>query len=460
MHNRWLLTALALGLLLVPRMTTAADDATLLRVFLTDGTSLVSFGELARVGDRIVFSMPTSAGRDPALHLVNLAASRVDWERTNRYAASARAARYLATQADGDYAELTNQVAHALNQVAAEVDPARRLAIAERARRVLAEWPRDHYNAREAEVRQMLSMLDEAIADLRAATGSQRFDLSLFAFAESPVIVEPLLPPLTPREAIEQVLTAARVMDTPAERTALLSAALASLDRDSSDLPAEWLVSTRAEAISALDRELQIDRDYQSLTRQIVVLADRRAKAADVRGLEHVMTLVHQRDQALGAQRPDAVSSLVAAVQGRLDAARQLRLARDRWVLRAPVFRKYQLAIRSPMEILARLRPSLEGIKSLSGTSPASLDALERAVSQIVKQVSAITPPDEFLAAHALVASAAQLAASAGQIRREATLASDMARAWDASSAAAGALMLTSRAKSDIQALLRPPQLP
>ena len=36
----------------------AADEATLLRVFLTDGTSLVSYGEPAKVSDRVIFSMP------------------------------------------------------------------------------------------------------------------------------------------------------------------------------------------------------------------------------------------------------------------------------------------------------------------------------------------------------------------------------------------------------------------
>src|SRR5258708_36484210 len=40
-------------LVLSARRTAAAvEDATLLRVFLSDGTSLVSFGEPARVGDR------------------------------------------------------------------------------------------------------------------------------------------------------------------------------------------------------------------------------------------------------------------------------------------------------------------------------------------------------------------------------------------------------------------------
>ena len=78
----------------------------------------------------------------------------------------------------------------------------------------------------------------------------------------------------------------------------------------------------------------------------------------------------------------------------------------------------------------------------------------------IEKLAATIEPPDELRAAHALLVSAVQLAANAARIRREATLAGDMARAWDASSAAAGALMLGARARSDIQALLRPPQLP
>ena len=60
MRNAVVGAALVATLCLVPR-SHAADDATLLRVFLKDGTSLVSYGEPARVGDRVVFSMPTAA---------------------------------------------------------------------------------------------------------------------------------------------------------------------------------------------------------------------------------------------------------------------------------------------------------------------------------------------------------------------------------------------------------------
>jgi hypothetical protein len=72
---------------------------------------------------------------------------------------------------------------------------------------------------------------------------------------------------------------------------------------------------------------------------------------------------------------------------------------------------------------------------------------------------AAIAPPDELAPAHALLISAVQLAGTAAQIRRAATMAGDMTRAWDASSAAAGALMLGARARADMQIQLRPPQI-
>ena len=460
MTRRTLAAAIVAVCLVIPVRAAAADDsATLLRVFLTDGTSLVSYGEPARVADRVIFSMPTATTPNPPLHLVNLPIARVDWDRTSRYAATARETRYVQTQADADYAALSNDVSLTLDEVARTTDPRRRLAIVERARTTLAEWPQNHFNYRQAEVRQMLSMLDEAIADLQAATGRGRFTLTLSAFVDPPAIVEPLLPPPTPREAIEQVLVAARVVDTPAERTSLLATAVAAIDREDGVVPADWAATTRAEAEAEIVGELRVDRSYQSLTAQMMWLANRRARAADVRGLERLVRVVYQRDAALGARRPDAVNALVAAVEERLDAARRLRLARDRFALRAPVLHEYNLAIRAPIDLFAQLKPGLESVKALSGSSPAALSAIERTVAQILELASTIVPPEEVAAAHALLMSAAQLAGNAAQIRREAALAGDMARAWDASSAAAGALMLGAKARTDMQALLRPPQL-
>jgi hypothetical protein len=453
------LAAVGLAAAMLTPVRAAADEATLLRVFLTDGTSLISYGEPARVNDRVIFSMPTAATPNPPLHLVNLPLARVDWDRTSRYAATARASHYIETQAESDYATLSNDVASTLNEVAVTAAPSQRLAIVQRARQTLADWPQSHFNYRAAEVRQMLGLLDEAIADLEASRSPGRFSLNLSAFTDPPAIVEPLLPPpTTVRESVEQVLRAARVVDVSAERTSLLATAVGVLDREKAALPLEWAETTRVETQIEMKKEIALDRSYQSLAARMMLLANQRASQGDVRGIERVVDAIHVWDTALGAKRPDAVNSLILAVEAKLDAARRQQLARDRYALRAPALMQYRIAIRTPIELFAQLVPALEGVKALSGSAPATLNAIQRTVSQILLLASGIAPPEEVAAAHALLISAAQLAANAAQIRREATLAGDMTRAWDASSAAAGALMLGARARADIQTLLKPPQ--
>ena len=445
--------------LLTPAAGVAADAATLFRVFLKDGHSLVSYGEFARVGDRVVFSMPTAASSDAPLHLVDIPADRVDWPRTEQYAASARADRYIETRAEDDYTTLTNEVARTLNEVALTTDASKRLAIVQGARKALAAWPGAHFNYRWEDVQQMLSMLDEAIADLRVAAGGQRFDLSLSAYSQAPPTVSvPMLPAPTPREAIEQTLLAARLSDSPAERSSLLGAALLALDRDATRLPGDWAAATRGSTEASLDAERATDHAYETLTRGILAAVDRRARAADVRGIQRMVQTIHDRDAALGGQRPGAVTSLLDAVQAKLDAARRFRLARDRWALRSPALHRYRAAVARPLRLMAKLKPALGDIRALAGSSPAELSLIRSTVARVLEMTNEIHPPDEVGAAHALLVSAARLAGQAAQIRREAVLSDSMPRAWDASSAAAGSLMLIARATADIDAALEPPR--
>ena len=439
---------------------TAPDGATIYRVFLTDGTSLVSYGEPARVGDRIVFSMPTTASLDnPPLHLVNLAAARVDWPRTERYAESARAQRYFATSAETDYAELTSQVATALAGVSTTTDPAARVAIAEKARKLLADWPRTHYNYRQAEIGPMLAMLDEIVAELRALSGAGQFDLTFVARTGAPAAQEVMLALPTPQEAIEQVLAAARLSDTSAERLSLMTAALTAIERDASRLSGDWRTETRTMIRAAIASELEIDGQYQVLTTRILRLAETRAKAADVRGVERLAGEIADQDRLLGTKRPDAVSSLVAALETHLDNARKLRLARDRWEIRQVDFKAYNGRMATPLARLARLAAPLEDIKALAGSSPFALAAIQRGAADARKALSSIAPPDEFRAVHALFLSAVQLADNAAKIRLEAALTGDIRRAWDASSAAAGALMLEAQARTQFKNLFQVPHL-
>ena len=108
--------------------------------------------------------------------------------------------------------------------------------------------------------------------------------------------------------------------------------------------------------------------------------------------------------------------------------------------MRAPEFQQYRAEIKASLELFAELEPSLQQIKSLTGSSPSSLLMIESSVAQILTEARRIKPPAELRATHALFVSAVQLAGNAGEIRREAARAEDMTRAWNASSAAAGAL--------------------
>jgi len=458
----WRASVLVAICLCAAGLKAADDQAMLLRVFLKDGTSLVSYGEPARVDDRVVFSMPTSSSlADPELQLINLSVSHVDWERTERYAESARSDRYMATQADAHYAMLTAEVGQALNDITQTTDPLKRLEIVERARKTLADWPAAHFNYKLAEINQMLGMLDEAIAELRAAAGVGRFDLNLVASTSAaPSGREAMLPPPLPRELIESTLTASRLSDSSTERVTLMSSAMAMIERSADVLPSDWRTETRKATAARIAFEIQTDRTYQTFSDRMLSTATARARSADVRGLQRLLLDIKERDKAMGEQRPEVVNALVESIEAKLDAARELRLARDRWELREADFRKYQQSVTTPMERFDQLKAALEDIKALAGSSPFALGSLEKGARQMLQSMAQIAPPAEFQAAHALLVSAAQMADNAAKIRREAALTGSMSRAWDASAAAAGALMLTASARSEMQSLLQIPQLP
>jgi hypothetical protein len=435
------------------------DSVPLFRVFLKDGTSLVSYGEFARVGDRVVFSMPTSASTSaPQLQLINIPSDSVDWTRTGNYADALRAQQYLATRAEADYRLLSDEIAQALNEVGSADDPKRRLAIVEKARKALADWPASHYNYKRQEIQQMLGTLDEAIANLRAASGANTFDLTFVAAADPPPSLEPILPPPDARETIEATVRAAQLTTSPPERVSLLTTAANALESDST-LPPDWVEATRTRIQSQIAQELETDRKYRALGARMLRLANARARTADVRGVQRVLASIKANDEALGSARPAVIASMVATVESKLDEARRLRLERDRWALRAPDLRAYRTSVAASLTRLQRLTPLLEDIKALAGSGPDALGTILRGSAQIEKALGAIEPPSELREAHNLFMSAVQLAGNAAKIRREAAINGSMTRAWDASSAAAGALMLADRARKDMQVALTPPQL-
>lgn len=435
-------------------------DSLLYRVFLADGSALVSYGEWARVEDRLVFSMPIAPGAETGqLHLVSIPAERVDWKRTDQYAHAVRATQYAATRGEDDFARLSADVARALNEVALVADPTQRLLTAERARRALTDWPGAHHGYRAQEVREIIGVLDEVISGLRAAAGLGRYDLALVA-TTAPPPADLLLPPPDQTDVVQQLMSASTLVDTPAEKVSLLQTVIGILDRAVGLLPDAWAASVRATALGAIAEEQKIDAAYARLRTATLTSAVRHAQQADVRALGRLRARVQEQDEKLGRRRTSDVTALVAAIETHLDAAHRLRLAQDQWLLRVDRLRAYQRASSSSVTTLTRAHKSLDDIRALAGPSPARLRPMMEQLARESRILSRLDPPVELAAIHAVFRSACELALNAARLRLDAAEAADLGLAQQASSAAAGALMLLTKARSDLEAALRPPTAP
>jgi hypothetical protein len=432
-------------------------DALLYRIFLRDGSTLVSYGDFARVADRVVFSIPIG-GLDtpsPLLHLVSVAESAVDWDRTDRYTQAMRARHYAATRGEADFNLLSEQVARALNDVALTKNPEKRLALATEARRTLGSWPAAHYGYRAADVKQLATLLDDAIGELRVNAGLSRFDLSLVAIADASPIDEPELPAPSQHESLDQAYAAAALTPDSSERVSLLEAVMYSLRQ-----PANGSLRTsplHAKASAALAAENRIDQEYRSLVSRTILAADERARRADVGGLETLLKNVLAADDKLGRRRPETTAALLATLDGRLDGARRLRLARDTWLVRQEGLREYERKIRPALDRFRRSRAGIEQIRQLAGPPPAALQPLAIRLSEVVRSLRTAKPTAEAEAVHGMLTNAAQMAVRAATTRRMAISATDMSTAWEAASAAAGSLLLFDRALEELQKLTTPP---
>ena len=457
----WALAALGFVASLQGAARAQDGDAALYRIFLANGETLVSYGEFARVGDRVVFSMPmgeAGAAGTPPLQLVSLPAAAVDWPTTDRYVTSVRAARYAATRGDADFGTLSTQVAWALNEIALTPDPARRLALARQARRLLTDWNGTSYGYRANDIDELLGFVDQILSEIRAAGGGSRFELSFVASVGPPPTM-PLLPRPTLKESVEQALTAARLSSEPAERVRLLRSALAIIDAGTSAGTKTWATAARARAVAGLASETQIEQAYATLHATTLLAATSHAANANVRGLEALIRRVLTADDELGHRRPNEISALLATLDVRLAAARRLRLARDKWALEVAGYRAYRKQLSGTLDTWRRIRPALEDVRSLAGPDPDELARAGRRVGQAIAMISLVEPPGALRPVHAMLVSAFQLASNACRLRGDAVVSGDMPTAWNASSAAAGALMLFERADRGLERALKPPEL-
>ena len=352
-------------------------------------------------------------------------------------------------------------IAQALNDVALTNDPAERLAIVQKARKTLADWPAGHFNFKQDEIHQMLGTLDEAIAELRAATGAQQFDLALVAATPAPAERVPLLPPPT-LAGVDRADAARRAPHAVARRAHVAADGRRRARSTATPhrcRPTGWRRRERRRR-TAIARELR-DRPRLPVAAatRMMKLADRprarrrRARRRAAAGRDHGAGRGARRAQA---RRGDA---LLASVEQQLDAARRLRLERDRWAMRLPELRALSRS-RSGRSSSgsARLKPSLEDIKALAGSSHGTLERARARAAAGDAEPARSSRRRMNIGTSTRCSPAPRNWPTAPPASAARRCSPATARAWDASSAAAGALMLTARAQSEIlRAALRPP---
>ena len=436
--------------------TQDAAEQSLYRVFLRDGTNVVSYGEFARVADRVVLSLPIGT----AMQLLSIPAESVDWERTDAYAESVRATKYAATRGADDLALLAEAVSRALNEINLTQDPARKVEMAVEARQSVTRWAAEHFGYQAQRVAEMASLFDDVIAEAQKQAGVTNVELSLVANMAAPPSV-PLLPPPTFREGIEQALSAAMLSPDAAERTSLLRSiqtVLSTAGAVGDPSVASWAMPLNARASTALAVEERATEGYARLTRTTLQNAQRYAAAADVTGVERVIRRTLAEDDRMGQRRPQEMASLLAMLDTHLDSARRLRLARDNWAARALVVQKFRTSMALPLELLQLSRASLDEIQRLAGPSAVRLTSLVSRATATTRLLAVIEPPAEGATVHGLLKSAAQFAERAADARQRAVMSGQMETAWEASSAASGALMFLDRALEEMKQLSAPPQ--
>jgi len=449
----------ALLLLASSSVASAASNATLFRIFLRDGSTVVSFGEFARVGDDVVFSMPVGGpADDPRLHVVSLPTAAIDWSRTDRYAASARYQQYAQTRGEDDFQLLSSDIARVLNEIALSNDKLAALNSAQQARRTLADWPAAHYGYRERDVREVVSLLDEAISDLRASAGLSEFAVSLVA-APAETGVAPLLGTPTLRDQIDQTFRVAALTGRVPDRVALLQEALVLLNDAGSSIPKDDSERLRHIAENQIRAETFLDKRYSALSRRLVESATGAAGEARIADVERVLHQVAKEDAKLGGRRPDVIQALNASIQIQLENARRLRLLRDQWIVRRASYREYQRAVGADLLQLVKIQPTLEAIRQLDGPVPSTLVRLRGRLHGGADRLGHLTVPDHLRATHELLVGAWRFAETAIDTRYDAVSSGNVSIAWQASSSAAAALLMVSRVQQDMRALLEPPGL-
>ena len=432
----------------------AATTTPLFRVYLTDGTALVCWGDYARVGDRLVLTVPIGTGARAAYEFVSIAIEKVDLIKTERYAESVRATQFAATRGKAEFAALSDRLAAELSAISLMTDVKARLGAAEQARQMLLDWAASSHGYKAKEVQQMLQMLDSAIIDLRVAAGESRFTMNLSA-DRMPANV-PLRAAPTAAETVRLAIKAAAAADSDDTRRAILARARAV----AAALPSKDEKSAKIKA--TVDRELaaamRVETSYARLDRDVRDLAEKAIDRGDVAAIEVLRARVLKTDRLMGKQRKEAVTALLEELDRATDAAAQQRLVLDHWeALRGEIL-TYQKDTAGLLKTLAGLVNELTAIKKMTGPPLTALVTAERQTAAVGTLYTNLVVPEGAAAAHSLLGLAIGQAELAVRTRHRAVETRELAAAKEAGSIAADALERLTQARTALALALKPPR--
>jgi hypothetical protein len=432
----------------------AAQDSTphsapSFRIFLKEGQGLPAFAEPAIVGDRIVFQLEISLPADAASQpLVSLPVAAVDVERTARYSEAVRAAQYAVTRGDADYEAMSQEVARALAELEKIDNEDQRRALASLARQRLLDWSRAHYAYRAQDIQELAGLFDD-VARTRVEPGERALTLDLVA-GPAPPVREPLQPPPDLRASIELALAAAAASDIPDERASILRTAAGVAGGAAPDLAAIIAARLESEAASAAA--------YAAFGKSLLARADAARRRGDVAAVERLRQELANRDRELGYRRPDDVAAMQTELTASLERTRAHRLALDHYSYVKPALLAYERRIRPALTGLSQQEPLLEAIREMRSVGFANVERAINRLKALEETVRSTSAPEDLAAVHATLASALQMAREACERRRLAVITNKTQTAREASSAAAGALLLAGAVKADLVMGLFPPK--
>ena len=263
----------------------------------------------------------------------------------------------------------------------------------------------------------------------------------------------------TLREQIDQTFHVAALMVHVADRVALLQQALALLSEAGPSIPPADALRLRRDAEDQIHAEMLVDQRYAVLSRRLLASATSAAAEARIADVERVLNRIQKEDARLGGRRPEVIEALSTSIQLQLENARRLRLMRDQWLIRRATYRQYQRAVGAQLLELVKIQPSLEAIRRLAGPAPSTLLSLRGHLDGGAERLQRLKVPEELRATHELLVGAWRFAETAVDTRYDAVSSGNVTTAWQASSSAAGALLMVARVQQDIRALIEPPRL-